>query len=83
MKTGLWVLLLAVFYAFLSDAVNAQKKTDVLPKRAEIWAPVRAVTHGPKYHWFACYDKLEFDTIYKFVLDFNFKPETKNQKLYH
>ncbi|MFH1966093.1 MAG: hypothetical protein ABIJ42_11210 [Acidobacteriota bacterium] len=30
------------------------------PERAELQFPVRAVTRGPKHHWFAYYDKLEF-----------------------
>ena len=24
--------------------------------------PVRAITRGPKFHWFAYYDKLQFDS---------------------
>lgn len=30
--------------------------------------PVRAITHGPKYHWFGYYDKLEFDPTGRYVL---------------
>jgi hypothetical protein len=30
--------------------------------------PVRALTHGPKFHWFGYYDKLEFDPGSRYVL---------------
>lgn len=30
--------------------------------------PVRAITRGPKHHWFGYYDKLEFDPTGRFVL---------------
>jgi hypothetical protein len=30
--------------------------------------PIRALTHGPKFHWFGYYDKLEFDPGSRYVL---------------
>lgn len=30
--------------------------------------PVRAITRGPKFHWFAYYDKLQFDPTDRYVL---------------
>ncbi len=30
--------------------------------------PVRTITHGPKFHWFAYYDKLQFDPSVRYVL---------------
>jgi len=30
--------------------------------------PIRALTHGPKFHWFGYYDKLEFDPTCRYVL---------------
>jgi hypothetical protein len=30
--------------------------------------PVRAITRGPKFHWFAYYDKLQFDPTNRYVL---------------
>jgi hypothetical protein len=30
--------------------------------------PVRAITRGPKFHWFGYYDKLEFDPTGRYVL---------------
>lgn len=31
-------------------------------------APVRAITRGPKFHWFGYYDKLQFDPAGRYVL---------------
>jgi hypothetical protein len=36
--------------------------------RAEQLPPVRAITRGPKYHWFGYYDKLQFDPTGRYVL---------------
>jgi hypothetical protein len=30
--------------------------------------PIRQITHGPNFHWFAYYDKLQFDPTSRFVL---------------
>ncbi len=38
---------------------------DVSPQQLP---PVRQITHGPKFHWFGYYDKLEFDPTCRFVL---------------
>jgi hypothetical protein len=35
---------------------------------AEDLPPVRQITHGPKFHWFGYYDKLEFDPTSRYVL---------------
>lgn len=45
--------------------------------------PVRQITRGPKHHWFAYYDKLEFDPTCRYVLgmetDFDFRsPEPED-----
>ena len=32
------------------------------------YLPVRTVTHGPKHHWFAYYDKLQFDPAGRYLL---------------
>lgn len=36
--------------------------------RAESLPPARAITRGPKHHWFGYYDKLEFDPSSRYVL---------------
>lgn len=38
------------------------------PKRLEAWAPIRAITKGPDFHFFAYYDKLEFDAAGRYAL---------------
>ena len=50
------------------------------PKRCESWVPVRAITSGPHNHWFAYYDKQEFDPTSRYALGMevpfeNRKPE--------
>jgi hypothetical protein len=35
---------------------------------AEASPPVRQITHGPKFHWFGYYDKLQFDPTGRYVL---------------
>jgi hypothetical protein len=42
-------------------AALAQAPEEKLP-------PVRAITRGPKFHWFGYYDKLEFDPTGRYVL---------------
>lgn len=40
--------------------------------------PVRAITKGPKFHWFGYYDKLQFDPTSRYALgmevDFEHRP---------
>ncbi|MHC4508932.1 MAG: hypothetical protein ACYTAO_08235 [Planctomycetota bacterium] len=36
--------------------------------RIEKLPPVRAITRGPKFHWFSYYDKLQFDPTGRYVL---------------
>jgi len=36
--------------------------------RPEELSAVRAITRGPKYHWFGYYDKLQFDPTGRCVL---------------
>lgn len=48
--------------AFSVLALNARAQTSAkLP-------PVRAITRGPKHHWFAYYDKFQFDPTGRFAL---------------
>lgn len=35
---------------------------------SETFVPARAITRGPKFHWFGYYDKLEFDPANRYVL---------------
>ncbi|MEX0614214.1 MAG: hypothetical protein WD229_18990 [Pirellulales bacterium] len=51
----------------------------------EALPPVRAITRGPKYHWFGYYDKLEFDPTNRFVLgmevDFEHRSPTPDDSI--
>ena len=42
--------------------------TGSLMAETDLEIPVRALTHGPRYHWFGYYDKLEFDPTDRYVL---------------
>jgi hypothetical protein len=42
--------------------------------------PVRPITHGPKYHWFAYYDKLQFDPTGRYVLGMEIDFEHRSPK---
>jgi hypothetical protein len=60
------------FLRALSAAAPLAMQVQFWPRPA--WAadeklpPVRAITRGPKFHWFGYYDKLEFDPTNRFVL---------------
>ncbi|MEZ0388717.1 MAG: hypothetical protein ACAI34_16715, partial [Verrucomicrobium sp.] len=55
------------------------------PVAAETLAPVRALTQGPRFHWFGYYDKWEFDPTDRYLLsnqvDFEGRPPTENDVL--
>ncbi|MFH1719011.1 MAG: hypothetical protein ABIF19_16780 [Planctomycetota bacterium] len=42
--------------------------------------PVRAITHGPKFHWFSYYDKLQFDPSGRRVLGMEVEFEHRSPK---
>jgi len=78
MRTKLLVLLFAVVLSCqsniekvneknVSNSSNSETMSD-FPKRAEFWVPARPLTRGPQFHWFAYYDKLEFDPTGRYVL---------------
>jgi len=47
---------------------------------AEKLPPVRTITRGPKHHWFAYYDKLEFDPTCRYVLGMEVDFEGRSPK---
>jgi hypothetical protein len=51
----------AAFAAWQASPPWPAQATVLLP-------PVRAITRGPKFHWFGYYDKLEFDPASRYVL---------------
>src|ERR1043165_9909736 len=42
--------------------------------------PVRAITKGPKFHWFGYYDKLQFDPTSRYVLGMEVDFEHRSPK---
>jgi len=42
--------------------------------------PVRAITHGPKFHWFGYYDKLQFNPPCRYVLGMEVDFEHRSPK---
>lgn len=46
----------------------AAHSQDDLAKYSKTLVPTRALTSGPKFHWFGYYDKLQFDPTDRFVL---------------
>lgn len=47
---------------------------------ADSLPPVRAITKGPKFHWFGYYDKLEFDPTGRYVLGMEVEFENRSPK---
>jgi len=50
------------------------------PRPAGSLPPVRAITRGPKFHWFAYYDKLQFDPTGRYVLGMEVDFEHRSPK---
>lgn len=71
---------------FLKASAGAALATAGLPAWAaaaddrEKLPPVRTITRGPKYHWFAYYDKLEFDPTCRYVLGMEVDFEHRSPK---
>ena len=54
---------------FLAGTLGAAIGLSGMPLRADVrLPPSRAITRGPKHHWFGYYDKLEFDPTNRYVL---------------
>jgi len=56
-----------------SKIANRKLQTQNLP-------PVRAITRGPKFHWFSYYDKLQFDPTCRYVLGMEVDFEHRSPK---
>lgn len=80
---------------FLRTSVPAVGLTTLAPilgtgsraygQAASVEAPVRTITRGPKYHWFAYYDKLQFDPTVRYCLgnavDFEHRSPTSDDRI--
>src|SRR5262249_37988065 len=51
-----------------------------LPAADDGLPPVRAITKGPKFHWFGYYDKLQFDPTGRYVLGMEVDFEHRSPK---
>jgi hypothetical protein len=56
-----------------SYATEANSKPEELP-------PIRAITRGPKFHWFSYYDKLQFDPSCRYALGMEANFEHRSPK---
>src|SRR5438132_1775403 len=54
--------------AFLQTLATTALLPSLRAQDAGKFPPVRAITRGPKFHWFAYYDKFQFDPTDRFVL---------------
>ena len=54
-------------------ATEANSKPEELP-------PIRAITRGPKFHWFSYYDKLQFDPSCRYALGMEVDFEHRSPK---
>ncbi len=72
-------LVLAVSLALCLPA-EAADKADSPKKTIEAHVPIRAITAGPKAHWFAYYDKFQFDPTDRYVLGMEVDFEDREPK---
>jgi len=75
----LFLVIIPLLFSCQSDIETVQEKPVAISKNSEtknvsqeetkyLVPPVRPITHGPKYHWFGYYDKLQFDPACRYVL---------------
>jgi len=50
------------------DTSSAAGQSSNITGNSEFFVPIRSITHGPKFHWFSYYDKLQFDPSGRFAL---------------
>lgn len=73
-KTNLIIPLLFIAFLACQSEKKAEEKEiavtseEVHPAIVNQYVPTRAITQGPKHHWFGYYDKLEVDPSGRYVL---------------
>jgi len=69
--------------ATMAPFVGTPPQVSAQESKAEV--PVRTITRGPKYHWFAYYDKLQFDPTVRYCLsnavDFEHRSPTAEDRI--
>lgn len=70
---------------FLQTAALAALAPNIRAQDLPKLPPVRAITKGPRFHWFGYYDKFQFDPSNRFVLgnqvDFEHRSPTADDKI--
>ena len=64
----------ALILVFIAVSANASGEAD--DSSGGRLAPVRAITKGPKFHWFGYYDKFQFDPTNRYVLGMKWTSST-------
>ena len=67
----------------LADSVlggSSESKIEKRKSKSSSLPPVRAITQGPKFHWFGYYDKLQFDPTGRYVLGMEVDFENRSPK---
>ena len=66
----LTLISLATFLFFINAASQPKTfKNDISKlKNSDVNVPARVITHGPNFHWFGYYDKLQFDPSDRYIL---------------
>lgn len=76
---------LATSVASFGKTVAAQENSTDVTGPLETYVPCRAITGGPRHHWFGYYDKRQFDPSSRFVLanevDFEGRPPTADDSI--
>ena len=65
---------------FLATLAAASVRTRLSAQEAKKFPPVRQITQGPGFHWFAYYDKLQFSSDNRFVLSHKVNFEHRSPK---
>jgi len=61
-------------------AAGAEPRFKIVDSKFEYLPPVRAITRGPKFHWFGYYDKLQFDPTCRYALGMEVDFEHRSPK---
>jgi hypothetical protein len=59
---------------------SSESKIEKRKSKSSSLPPVRAITQGPKFHWFGYYDKLQFDPTGRYVLGMEVDFENRSPK---
>jgi len=68
MKARLIAAIVCIFSWGVAAKGDAKQLLETISTPQAPAAPVRAITRGPKFHWFGYYDKLQFDPTGRYVL---------------